>query len=184
MLILKPDRVQSCIVTRCRKGKEQKLTGLIYQAQLFVLCKSYTKDRKKEAIWWFRKKFLERDEPLSSFILDEPNCWSIWYHDDSLTYLGRCHVNRVLLSCLDPRQIIEQMKIDPELYLKDRRYNFRTYSQCFFGRDAVSWMMKSLSLSREEAIELGQLLIEKEWIYHVTHEHPFRDEYLLYQFYE
>ncbi|MDY6939961.1 MAG: hypothetical protein SWY16_20190 [Cyanobacteriota bacterium] len=184
MLILTPDRVRYCIVTRTLNGQEQKLTGLIYHAQLFVLCKSYTKDRKKEAVWWYRRNFLERSDPLSSFILEEPNCWSIWHQDDRVTYVMSCDVNRVLLSCLDCRKLTAQMRKKPGLHLRDRRCNFRLYSQCFSGRDAVSWMMKYLNLSRDEAIELGQQLMEKKWIYHITHEHPFLDECLLYQFYE
>ena len=58
MLILTPDRVRYCTVSRNLHGEEQKLTGIIYQAQLFVCCKSYAKERQKEAIWWFRKHFL------------------------------------------------------------------------------------------------------------------------------
>ncbi len=34
--------------------------------------------------------------------------------------------------------------------------------------------------SREEALEFGQILMERGIIFHVTDEHSFRDEYLFY----
>jgi hypothetical protein len=35
---------------------------------------------------------------------------------------------------------------------------------------------------REEAVELGNKLMEHHYLHHVTHEHPFRDDHLFYRF--
>jgi len=43
--------------------------------------------------------------------------------------------------------------------------------------------MQKQSCTREEAIQLGQLLIEQGIIHHVYDEHPFRDGYVFYRFY-
>ena len=47
----------------------------------------------------------------------------------------------------------------------------------------MDWLVTNYDYSREEATELGQILVEKKIIHHVTDEHPFRDEYFFYRFY-
>jgi hypothetical protein len=43
--------------------------------------------------------------------------------------------------------------------------------------------MKAKNCSREEAIDLGQLLVERGIIHHVEDQYPFRDDRLFYRFY-
>ena len=52
------------------------------------------------------------------------------------------------------------------------------------GSEAVTWLAKTQNATREEAIRMGQALVEKGVFYHETDEHPFKDEYLFYRFYE
>jgi hypothetical protein len=69
------------------------------------------------------------------------------------------------------------------LNIKDRWYNLKVYPRCFIGSDAVKWLMKSQKLTKEEALQLGQKLVECRIIHHVFDEHQFEDGHFFYRFY-
>ncbi|XP_022088228.1 DEP domain-containing mTOR-interacting protein-like isoform X2 [Acanthaster planci] len=57
------------------------------------------------------------------------------------------------------------------------------YDKSFHGAQLVNWLVKSNKCStRQEAIGLGKDLLELRLIQHVTNEHHFKDERLLYVF--
>ncbi|MGB7440168.1 MAG: mechanosensitive ion channel domain-containing protein [Coleofasciculaceae cyanobacterium] len=87
------------------------------------------------------------------------------------------------LSSFDIEALITAMRGSGGVEIKDRRYRLNLYPDCFVGAEAVEWMMQTQSCTREEAIELGQIFMEREIIHHVTDEHGFKDEYLFYRFY-
>jgi Domain found in Dishevelled, Egl-10, and Pleckstrin (DEP) len=182
MLILTSDRVQYCQATRSIEGKLEILPSLIYQAQLFDKCRSYPLDRKQEAIRCCRQKFLENKEEILFLIIEEPDGFTIWRQDDSLKYAGS-YQKIDFVASVDLKQLVAKMRQSRHLTIKDRRYNLRVYPKCFVGREAVSWMMKTLEIDPETAIALGQRLIDENWIHHVTDDQPFRDEYLFYRFF-
>ncbi|BAM79760.1 similar to guanine nucleotide exchange factor [Cyanidioschyzon merolae strain 10D] len=70
------------------------------------------------------------------------------------------------------------------LQLADRRWRLITYSRCFVGSEAVQWMQINLGISREEAIDLGQRLMDAGLFHHVTYSEPFRDGNFFYAFQE
>ncbi len=43
--------------------------------------------------------------------------------------------------------------------------------------------MRTQNCTREEALNIGQLLVERGIIHDVTDEHPFRDDFFFYRFY-
>ncbi|MEL6224141.1 MAG: mechanosensitive ion channel domain-containing protein [Cyanobacteria bacterium J06627_8] len=80
--------------------------------------------------------------------------------------------------------LVEQMRGPEGIEIKDRRYRLRTFSNCFVGNEAVQWLMQYQKATHEEALRIGQLLVEKGIFHHVTDEHTFEDAYLFYRFYE
>ena len=66
---------------------------------------------------------------------------------------------------------------------RDRRYGLHLYCNCFVGREATEWLMGDQQATRDEAIRLGRLLVERGVFHHVSDEHDFEDEYLFYRFY-
>jgi len=64
----------------------------------------------------------------------------------------------------------------------DRRHLLTVYRQCFVGRDAVDWLTRAYELSRREAVDLGQQLIDRGIIRHVLDEHGFKDGNFFYRF--
>mmetsp|Transcript_16893 Transcript_16893/g.18795 ORF Transcript_16893/g.18795 Transcript_16893/m.18795 type:complete len:591 (-) Transcript_16893:50-1822(-) len=66
---------------------------------------------------------------------------------------------------------------------KDRTYRLRVYKDCFVGKQAIDWMVGSMQLSsREEARFIGQQVLDKGIIFHVTHDHAFEDKQYYYSF--
>jgi len=71
------------------------------------------------------------------------------------------------------------------LFISDKKHNLKTYPNVFIGSQCVDWFIEyGYVFSREEGIELGQQLIEKNVIHHVADDHKFKDEYLFYRFLE
>ena len=70
------------------------------------------------------------------------------------------------------------------LKIKTRRHKLKLYHRCFLGNEAIDWLVENLNLTRSKAIKIGQKLIDKKIIHHVTDEHNFKDEPLFYRFYK
>ncbi|NEQ15777.1 MAG: hypothetical protein F6K44_18960, partial [Moorea sp. SIO3E2] len=79
--------------------------------------------------------------------------------------------------------LVEEMRQPGGLEIKDRRYRLNSYGCCFVGSEAVDWLVKRCNSTREDAVTVGQILINRGIIHHVADDHPFRDDYLFYRFY-
>ena len=87
------------------------------------------------------------------------------------------------LAAIDIEALVKAMREPGGLDIKDRNYRMNVYPRCFIGTEAVEWLMQTQNCSREEAIQLGQLLIDRGVIHHVLDEQPFRDDVIFYRFY-
>ena len=83
----------------------------------------------------------------------------------------------------DLEKLIAEMRSANGLKISDRNYYLNFYPACFVGSEAVDWLVNKQNYKREEAIEIGQIILEKGIIHHVTDEHSFKDAYLFYRFY-
>jgi hypothetical protein len=70
-----------------------------------------------------------------------------------------------------------------EITVGEHTYRFKTYTQCFVGREAVEWMVKSgTAASEEKAVALGNLMLKKAGlIYHVYNDHEFENAHIFYR---
>jgi potassium efflux system protein len=68
------------------------------------------------------------------------------------------------------------------LTIADHRHLFSVYPRVFVGYEAIDWLVAHCSLTRSEAIELGQLLVDHDVIHHVHDEHGFKDGNFFYRF--
>lgn len=66
--------------------------------------------------------------------------------------------------------------------IKNRKYRFRTYEQCFIGSEAVTWISMHIGCTRDQAVQFGQRLLSMFIIRHVTGEHNFDDQNLFFEF--
>ncbi|MEN9214100.1 MAG: protein kinase [Gloeomargarita sp. DG_1_6_bins_138] len=85
---------------------------------------------------------------------------------------------------LDGDELLNRLRGDGGLDIRDRRYLLRVYPRCFVGSELVTWLMNHLGIGRQQAIQLGQTLVARNIIHHVTDDQPFRDGYFLYRFYQ
>ncbi|MEM9116540.1 MAG: mechanosensitive ion channel domain-containing protein [Cyanobacteria bacterium P01_F01_bin.56] len=88
------------------------------------------------------------------------------------------------LADVEIQELTTQMRGNNGVDIRDRRFGLHVYPRCFVGSEAVQWFMQQQLASREEAIRLGQVLVERGIIHHVTDEHSFRDDHLFYRFFE
>ncbi len=67
--------------------------------------------------------------------------------------------------------------------VRDRKYRLQTYSRCFVGSHAVSALTAGgVAVSRDDALRIGELLLDTGQIEHCLREHTFKDEFLFYRF--
>ena len=80
--------------------------------------------------------------------------------------------------------IATRMRGPAGVQIGDQRYRLRVYSKCFRGDQAVDWLMSELSLTRPQAVRMGERLHAHRFIRHVLDEHDFADAQLFYRFVE
>lgn len=80
-------------------------------------------------------------------------------------------------------QLVEKIRTLGGLSIRDRTYHLRNYSTCFVASELIDWFVSSGEAeTRDHAIELGQLLVNTDYIHHVVDEHNFEDAYLFFRF--
>lgn len=102
--------------------------------------------------------------------------------EDSRT-LSKITVSSKTLTQEELEALVIAMRGADEVEIKDRRYRGNLYPQCFIGAEAVEWISQQIQSSRQEAIRIGQILIDSGIIYHVIDDYPFQDDYSFYRFY-
>lgn len=86
------------------------------------------------------------------------------------------------LSSREADLLAKEIQEKQMLEIKDRRYKLKLYRQCFIGSELVDYLIKDKNITTAEAISLGQSLLERDLIYHVTNDHQFKNDYLFYRF--
>lgn len=86
------------------------------------------------------------------------------------------------LDALDLCAVVEQWR--GAVPIRDRRYRGVVYPRCFTGSEAVAWMRSALALSENEAVTLGERLLELSVFHHVFDDHHFCNRRLFYRFYQ
>jgi len=87
------------------------------------------------------------------------------------------------LTAKELEKLIKEMRSADGLKICDRDYYLNFYPKCFVGSEAVDWLVQKHNYKREEAVEIGQIMLEKGIMHHVSDEHTFKDAYLFYRFY-
>ena len=75
-------------------------------------------------------------------------------------------------------------KFKKGMVVKNHMYHFKTYENCFVGKDAVDFMLENdMAVTREDAVFLGQRFVkELHLFHHVCWDHNFKDSYKFYRF--
>jgi hypothetical protein len=78
--------------------------------------------------------------------------------------------------------LVERMRGRDGVPRLDRRHLLKLYPCCFVGREAVDWLVRCEALTRDQAVSVGQLMVERNLLHHVLDEHTFHDDALFYRF--
>lgn len=79
-------------------------------------------------------------------------------------------------------ELVKEMRGPGGVSIQDRMYRLKTYPSVFVGSQAVDWLVAKKGVTREEAVDLGNQLMEKFFFHHVCDDHVFKDKYLFYRF--
>lgn len=74
------------------------------------------------------------------------------------------------------------IRSDAGFSIADRSYMGTKYTKTFVGSEAVEWI-QAQGHTLNEALSMGQRLVDLSIIHHVADEHPFKNEKLYYRFY-
>jgi hypothetical protein len=92
------------------------------------------------------------------------------------------HRSRALDS-IDLDELTARMHSPEGISIRDRTYRRKPYARCFTSSEAVRWFMQIYALTREDATNLGQRLMDLCLIHHVADQHEFVDDNFFYRFY-
>ncbi|MEM1168335.1 MAG: mechanosensitive ion channel domain-containing protein [Cyanobacteria bacterium P01_H01_bin.35] len=122
---------------------------------------------------------LKLENNLSQLDIDEDD-------DDDTKFFTKDYINHQINKNIDIDidTLVEEMRGPNGVSIKDRQHRWDVYSKCFVGSEAVKWLMRTQKMDLNEAIFIGQLLIDRGLIHHVVDRHGFKNKYLFYRFYK
>lgn len=202
MLFLDHTQVQYCKI----QDQDKTVPGLIYNNNLFLREKAFPKEEIEAAIKECREEYLDHQErsQIPTLLVKEKSTIGIWmqnnqYKSDIIktslenpapassqgSSTSSSQNTDSNLNRLSVRQLAMEMHAENGgVEIKTRRHKLKLYQRCFLGNEAVDWMTKNAKVSREEAINLGQKMIDRGIFHHVLDEHKFEDKELFYRFNE
>lgn len=187
------------IRSRDLSEEEKRIDGIQRLTQLWQRHRLVTLEDKSH------QASLAKPRAMKSVIDRDPNPLAIEYQtrdpsivlnaqDTSLTgHLADTEVSTPLFaesemyhsSNFDLVKLVKQMQEPPPLgvEVRDRRWFTRMHLKCFRGDEMTNWLLgvfKDLN-TREEAVDMGNELMNRGIFTHVRHKHEFRDGNYFYQ---
>ena len=174
MFILTTEQVDFCTLSS-RKGKSVvQMPGLEYQRKLYIKGESYDRQHRQTAIKNARQKVLEmKGQPM--ILVEDSAAITYWYYNKTVEKVSS-------LLTLDLSALVAAMRNVGGIQIKERQFHLKTYRQCFVGSEAVDWLVSYLKISRQDAVKVGQRLIDENWVHHVLDEQTFQDYHFFYRF--
>jgi hypothetical protein len=86
-------------------------------------------------------------------------------------------------SNMDLRKLADDLQGEKGIKMLDRRWHWKLHYTCFLGFDLVNWLLSNFKdiETRDEAVELGNELMNKGLFLHVQRRHHFRDGNFFFQ---
>ena len=199
MMLLNSQDVEYCQAIANIRGQTINKPGIIYNNVLFTLVQKYNIEELETAIKEYREDFLDNEAiEAATLMIKEQETVGIWMHDNCYKQTdmpGESETNNVAPApkeektesaskLIDTKYIVSKMRGEDGLKIKTRRNKLKLHHHAFLGNEAVDWLVGHLNITREKAVIIGQNLATKKIIHHVLDEHFFKDEPLLYRFYE
>ena len=182
MQILSNKQVNYCNVSIEQSGETEYLPGMSFQDRIYLKEKFFPSEARQKAIDFCKNGFLEFRGSKSYVLVEDTIGFTVWTENKSAKVLGEEDPLEII-NQIDLEDLVSKMRSVGGIKIKDRRHNMRIYKQCVVGSEVCNYLIDALELSTEQAITLGQRLIEEKWIHHVVDRQPFKNEHLFYRFY-
>jgi Domain found in Dishevelled, Egl-10, and Pleckstrin (DEP) len=180
-MILKSQDVSYCQLVRQFGNTSEIVNGVNYQGNLFVRGNSYPQQQRQAAITEMRRNYLDPEPVIACLLVEDGDIVTIWYEDRYITKVVENAQD--IVDYFDLAQLVTEMRSTTGVKIETRSQSFRLpYLRCLIGREAVDWISTRLSISRPQAVRLGQRLIDESWLKNLSNQHPFEDADLFYQF--
>ncbi|MGF1589771.1 MAG: DEP domain-containing protein [Pleurocapsa sp.] len=196
MLFLDHTQVQYCKI----QHQDKTISGIIYNDNLFIREKAFPKEEMEAAIKECREEYLDHAErsKIATLLIKEKNSVGIWMQNNqyksniiaTASPVQQSQNNHTepkqknSLNRISIRQLALEMRSEKGVEIKTRRHKLKLFQRCFLGNEAIDWIVDQTKLSREDAVNLGQKMLDKGIFHHVLDEHQFKDEGLFYRFNE
>ena len=84
-----------------------------------------------------------------------------------------------------PSNFCLQLPVSISLSSLVRKYHLKSWPNCFIANELANWLVASKNVKdMEEAVELGEALVDDLLIVHVNRDHTFKNEMLFFRFFE
>ncbi|QDZ39965.1 hypothetical protein FRE64_08435 [Euhalothece natronophila Z-M001] len=174
MFIITTDQVTYNQGIRRYPSQIEYVSIFVYQKQLFVKGDSYSYQERHTAIAQAQRNLISGI--ISLIVIDDHDNYLICYQDQNLELLPEKSLPNL-------ETIVNAIRNHSGL-IKNNQYKLRTYPRSIIGTELVDWLCDHFHCSREQAVEIGQSLINHRWLHHTWDDHNFKDEPLLYRFYQ
>lgn len=104
---------------------------------------------------------------LTCVLVDTPAGYVLWHEPGTPTVTAPPPSPAVVEAAAppEPASLLSLAQALPTgVEVKDRRYQFQNYPQSFVGSEAVEWLMRTQGLTRRQALEVGQELLQAGYI--------------------
>ncbi len=167
MHILSNAQVQYCNLVLNIDETTTYLPGILFQKKLFIKKKFFDLTQEQKALEYGKSDFLASKAKISYLLIKDNIGFTLWIEEPSAELLKNNNPEIDIINTIDLKELVTKMRNIRGINIKDRRYNLKTYPKCFVGSEAVEWIIENLDLSVEQAINLGQRLVDEKWIHHV-----------------
>ncbi len=182
MIILTSEKVNYCNLIRQAQDKTEYLPGVSYREKLYVKDANFSREDKAKALELCRNKFLATKEKFAYLIVQDSLGYIVWKKEEKVEIASKILIHD-LVEEIDIDELVAKMRNVGGIAIKDRTHSLKKYPKTFIGSETVEWFQEILELSLDEAIRLGQKLIDQKIIHHVVDQHQFENEFLFYRFY-
>jgi hypothetical protein len=180
-MLLKSQDVIYCQLVRQFGTTSEIVNGVSYQGSVFVRGNSYQVEHRQAAIIEMRRSFLDPEPAIACLLVEDGAIVTIWHEDSYIIKVVES--DRDIVEYFNLAQLVEAMRSPQGVKIETRSQSFRfPYVRCFVGREAVDWIVMKLKIDRHDAIDLGQRLIDDNWMRNLSNRKPFQDADLFYQF--
>ncbi|MEM8829715.1 MAG: hypothetical protein AAGE96_10200 [Cyanobacteria bacterium P01_G01_bin.19] len=182
MQILNNQQVSYCNLFIEESGNREYLPGMIFQDKVYTKKKFFSLEKKQDAVKYCKQKYLDSKGKKSYTLVEDTIGLTVWVENKFARVIGAEDPLQIIKD-IDLEDLVSKMRSVGGVKIRDRRYNLKLYKQCVVGSEVCEYLTDKLELSIQQAVSLGQRLMDEKWIHHVVDEQPFKNEHLFYRFY-